>query len=73
MDKMSAQEYFKIKAIMTDNCGINCDDCPLDMLNNDMSLDCSDLELKFYGRAIEIVENWAKDHRLDCWDREIEK
>lgn len=59
---MTAIEYLKTKNKMTDECGIDCVECPLCYANNGERCDCSILERKHPEKAIEIVERWAKKH-----------
>nr|DAH23225.1 MAG TPA: hypothetical protein [Caudoviricetes sp.] len=59
---MTALEYLKTMQRMTQNCNVDCLDCPLSCRNNKTSKSCT----KFIGacpeKAIEIVENRAKEH-----------
>lgn len=60
--EMSAMEYFKMKSRMTKKCIINCQDCPLSILNNGTDFGCAQLETISPEKAIEIVYNWGKEH-----------
>lgn len=63
-------EYFKIKKIMTKNCTIACNKCDIDNACNKLGIDadgalgCSDFEMDYPEKAVEIVEKWAKEHQL---------
>ena len=59
---MDAIEYLKIKNRMTQNCNINCFDCPLSYKNTKTSESCTEFIRTYPEKAIEIVENWAKEH-----------
>lgn len=60
---MDAVEYFKAKARMTKDCGIDCDDCPLSHVNNGIfGIGCTALQKLYTEKAVEIVEKWAKEH-----------
>lgn len=59
---MDAVEYLKVKARMTDVCGINCNECPLYERNSGLEVDCQNLESFYSEKAVEIVEKWAKEH-----------
>lgn len=59
---MDAVEYLKQKSKMTKNCTIACDTCPLAIENNNGNLVCANFERHYIEEAVEIVENWAKEH-----------
>ena len=59
---MEALEYIKAKNRMTNDCDINCENCPLSSFNNGKGITCRELEVKFPECDIEIVEKWAKEH-----------
>lgn len=59
---MTAIEYLKAKARMTNKCGIECYDCPLSFSNNGIGESCRALERNYPEKAVEIVEKWEKLH-----------
>lgn len=60
---MDAVEYLKQKKRMTGGCeNSSCTNCPLDGENNKQCVRCVYLESEFPEEAVEIVENWAKEH-----------
>lgn len=64
---MDAIEYFKQKKRMTKidqggHCGIDCSDCPLNHGSNGTNYYCHQFERLQPENAIEIIENWAKEH-----------
>ena len=59
---MDAVEYLKQKNRMTKSCTIACNTCPLAIENNHRNLVCTNLERCYIEEAVEIVENWAKEH-----------
>lgn len=62
MAEMTALEYLKEKERMTKDCEIDCDECPLSMVNNPKSTTCSRLEPDFPSIAISIVQKWSEEH-----------
>lgn len=61
---MDAVTYLKEKNRMTTTCGIKCFECPLGIKNNGKDLVCEMLEMTCPEKAIEIVENWSKEHPI---------
>lgn len=59
---MDAIKYFEAKANMTDNCGSDCELCPLGRRNNTHSCACNDFEIKYPKEAVAIVEKWQKEN-----------
>lgn len=59
---MDAVEYLKQKNRMTNNCTIACNTCPLAIENNNRNLVCANFVRHYIEEAVEIVENWAKEH-----------
>lgn len=43
-------------------CELNCIDCPLSSLNNDIGVHCSDFETLYPEKAIKIVQQWSDEH-----------
>jgi hypothetical protein len=64
---MNAVEYLKIKGRMTENCEIDCDECPLECVNNKENINCVKFETDFTEQAIGIVEKWAKEHPIKTY------
>lgn len=61
---MDAIEYLKTRTRMTKNCTINCSECSLYYKNNNHELYCNKLEEYYPKVAIQIVEDWKKEHPL---------
>ena len=40
-------------------CGITCEECPLGSMNNGEDIVCSDFEILYPEKAIEIVQRWS--------------
>lgn len=60
---MNAIRYFKIKKRMTKTCDASsCNTCPFSLRNNGIVKHCVDFEKVYPERAVEIVENWGKEH-----------
>lgn len=43
-------------------CKLNCANCPLHSLNNGTRISCSDFEVLYPEKAIEIVQKWSDEH-----------
>ena len=59
---MDAVEYLKEKARMTDRCKNNCIYCPLNKKQISRWMSCVKLQYNFPEEAVEIVEQWSKEH-----------
>ena len=59
---MTALEFLKAKVRMTQNCNVDCLDCPLSYRNNKTGKSCTKFIITSPEKAIEVVENWAKEH-----------
>jgi hypothetical protein len=64
---LTALEYLEIKNRMTksDNhgeCGISCGSCPLASGYNNKNISCVAFQKIYPKEAIEVVEQWDKDH-----------
>lgn len=71
---MDAVKYFKEKARMTKDCGIDCISCPLSHFNNGLlDIGCEALENHYTEKAVEIVEKWAKEHPINTRQGEFLK
>ncbi len=71
MTEMTALEYFKEKASMTNNCEIACPDCMLSIWNNGTRGSCRYFEYRHPEQAIAIVQKWAQEHpRKMMWRNE---
>lgn len=68
---MDAVEYLKAKNRMTNNCDMNCEDCPLFSLNNGRDIPCREMEIKFPENDVRIVEKWAKEHPLKTYAQDF--
>lgn len=61
---MDAIKYFNIKKRMTNGCksASTCNNCPMSVQYNDIGQSCVDFEMLCPEKAVEIVENWGKEH-----------
>lgn len=64
---LNAVEYMKEKYRMTEDCKIPCSNCPLSSNNNGCYETCKRVEQTFPEKAVEIVENWAKEHPVKTY------
>ncbi len=66
---MKAVDYLKAKARMTEGCGIyHCSEkCPLNSSRNGLNISCNNFENNYPEKAIEIVENWAKENPVKTY------
>lgn len=67
IDCTKTENYFNEKSRMTKRkkngvCEIKCNDCPLNITNNDIGIPCSDFETTYPEKAIEIVQRWSNAH-----------
>lgn len=60
--EMTALEYLKEKARMTDNCKIECKRCPLYAAKHGEYCTCSIFQLACPEKVISIVQQWSKEH-----------
>lgn len=59
--KVDIKEYFELKKEVTRKCSIQCYGCPLDSLNNNLNMDCAELEqLKPY-MAYKLLKKAKKE------------
>lgn len=64
---LNAMEYLKEKNRMTKGCNITCSACPLSRVNNGCDESCCTIEIESPEKAIEIVENWSKEHPVKTY------
>ncbi len=64
---MDAVKYLQERNRMTNDCGIDCWDCPLSKNKTKANLDCHRFEHKNPEKAIAIVEQWAKEHPVKTY------
>lgn len=73
IDCSKTENYFAEKRRMTKKhklnggayiCELNCAECPLSSLNNDINdkISCSDFEALYPEKAIAIVQKWSDEH-----------
>lgn len=62
MAEMTALGYFKTKARMAKNCGLDCKECWLSSGNNGEGCTCYLFERDHPEKAIDIVQKWAQEH-----------
>ena len=70
---MTAIEYLIAKGRMTNECRIDCDECPLCYDNSGELCGCRILEQNYPEKAVEIVEKWAKEHPIKTRQSEFLK
>lgn len=71
---MDAIKYFKEKKRMTNGCkSSSCKTCPLSVKDNNVDQFCTDLELEYPEKAVEIVEKWAEGHPVKTRQSELLK
>lgn len=51
------------------DCGINCQDCPLN--NQDGNWDCGRFEYELPERAVEIVQKWSDEHQIKTYKEDF--
>lgn len=59
---MDALEYLKVRSRMTNKCEMDCDKCLLG--RNSRGVTCSGLEIDYPNEAIQIIEEWEKEHPI---------
>ncbi len=64
---MKAVDYLKAKARMTNNCKIDCDECPIDFDNNGVKKNCVKFESEHTEQAVEIISKWAKENPVKTY------
>ena len=69
---MDATEYLETKKRMTNKCNIECIDCPMGKTNNGEYVFCNYLEFKHPEKAIAIVDEWEKKHRIMTRKQKLE-
>lgn len=67
IDCTKTTNYFNEKLRMTKRkkngvCEIKCNDCPLNITNNDIGIPCFDFEMIYPEKAIQIVQRWSNEH-----------
>lgn len=59
--KVDIKKYFKLKKEVTRKCSVKCYECPLNSLNNNLNMDCAELEqLKPY-MAYKLLKKAKKE------------
>lgn len=61
---LTLSEYFKIRKRASNNCGIECDKCPLSSNNNGRGMHCGRFENEYQEESIAILEKWEKEHHV---------
>lgn len=59
---MDAVEMLKEVGRMSHGCTIDCNECPIGIYNNKISVNCGVLRTQHPDKYVEIVENWSKAH-----------
>ena len=67
IDCTKTENYFAEKRRMTKRaanglCKLGCSNCPLCSGNNNKGLSCTDFEMLYPEKAIEIVQKWSDAH-----------
>lgn len=61
IDCSKAENYLAEKRRMTDMCN-NCETCPLFLNYKETGISCTEFELEYPKKAIEIVQKWSDEH-----------
>ena len=64
MSEMTAKEYLKTKARMTQHCKKRCSNCELSSSKRRGYSDCVNFELARPEEAISIIQKWSNDHTV---------
>ena len=62
MSEMTAREYFRTKARMTNKCMIGCALCEFHPDKTETNYGCQRFELEYPAAAIAIVKEWGEKH-----------
>lgn len=62
-----AEKKRMVKLTDTGVCEIKCTNCPLSEKNNGKGRLCTDYELQYPERAIEIVQRWSDNHPKETY------
>lgn len=67
IDCSKTENYFAEKRRMTKRaknglCKLGCSNCPLCSGNNNKGLSCTDFEMLYPEKAIQIVQRWSNEH-----------
>lgn len=67
IDCSRTENYFKEKARMTKKrkygvCKLKCTDCPLFITNNGIGDSCTNLEIHYPKKTVEIIQKWSDEH-----------
>lgn len=63
---MDAVKYLEVRTRMTNDCNIECCDCPMNKRNNGKQVDCYRLEYVFPADAVRIAEEWEAKNNSEC-------
>ena len=67
MSEMTALEYLKTKARMTNNCTISCKQCYFHQVEDLKEYTCFTFQTKHPEKAIEIVKKWAEENPVKTY------
>lgn len=59
---MDAVEMLKEVGRMSHGCTIDCNECPIGIYNNKISVNCGVLRTQHPDKYVEIVEQWSAEH-----------
>lgn len=59
---MDAVKMLKEVGRMSQNCTIDCNECPIGIYNNKISVNCGVLRTQHPDKYVEIVEQWSAEH-----------
>lgn len=62
IDCSVTENYLRERGIMTKNCVISCDKCPLGFHKNKAMISCYKFESEHQAEAIAIVQKWSDEH-----------
>lgn len=69
LDELTVEEAIRLKIEMCEE--MSCSDCGMGKSNNNMGINCNELQKKYPGRAAEILKQWKKDHEKKEIETEI--
>lgn len=59
---MDAVKMLKEVGRMSHGCTIDCNECPIGIYNNKISVNCGVLRTQHPDKYVEIVEQWSAEH-----------
>lgn len=62
IDCSNTVNFFKERTRMTNECKINCENCPMSFRNNGVDIGCNSFVKNYTEQAVEIVQKWSDEH-----------